>query len=116
MKEDVCKIHHVNKKAVQAVASQMLENELFLKLSDDFKVLSDPTRLKILYALSIKEVCVCDLASLLEMSHSAISHQLRLMRSQNLVKFRKKGKNVFYSLKDQHVQVLLKMEIEHAQE
>lgn len=114
--DDICPLHYVKQEAVQAVTSQMLSEELFQEISEDFKVLSDPTRLKILYALSKKELCVCDLASLLNMSHSSISHQLRLMRSRNLVKFRKNGKNVFYSLKDQHISVLLKMEVEHAQE
>jgi len=114
--EDVCEIKYVNKKAVKEVESQMLKNTTFFRITDDFKILSDPTRFKMLYALSRKELCVCDLAALLGMTHSAISHQLRLMRGRNLVKFRKEGKNVYYSIADEHVIILMKTGIEHTQE
>ena len=111
-----CEIDLADETAVKEVKSKMLDNEIFLKISEDFKIFSDPTRVKILYALSQRELCVCDLASLLEMTHSAVSHQLRIMRNSNLVKFKKVGKNVYYSLRDEHINIMLRMGIEHASE
>jgi DNA-binding transcriptional ArsR family regulator len=111
-----CEVDLADESSVKEVKSKMLKDEIFLKISDDFKIFSDPTRVKILYALSQKELCVCNLASLLEMTHSAVSHQLRIMRNSNLVKFKKVGKNVLYSLKDEHVTIMLKMGLEHATE
>ncbi|MBI4813230.1 MAG: winged helix-turn-helix transcriptional regulator [Methanobacterium sp.] len=110
--EDVCDVHCINEDSVKDVKSQMLDDETFQMISDNFKVLSDPTRLKILYALILKEVCVCDLAAALEMTDSAISHQLRLLRHRNLVKFRKKGKMAYYSISDQRVIDMIQMESE----
>lgn len=110
--EDVCDVQCINEDSVREVKSQMLDDETFQMISDNFKVLSDPTRLKILYALILKEVCVCDLAAVLEMTDSAISHQLRLLRHRNLVKFRKKGKMAYYSISDQRVIDMIKMESE----
>jgi DNA-binding transcriptional ArsR family regulator len=111
-----CEVDLADESSVKEVKSKMLKDEIFLKISDDFKIFSDPTRVKILYALSQKELCVCDLAYLLEMTHSAVSHQLRIMRNSNLVNFKKVGKNVLYSLKDEHVTIMLKMGLEHATE
>ena len=115
-RKDVCEIEYVNKETVREVKSRMLENKIILKIANGFKILGDPTRVKILYALSQKELCVCDLAVLLGMTHSAVSHQLRLLRNTNLVKFRKEGKIVYYSLADEHVIKLIDMGIEHAKE
>ena len=115
-KEDVCEINYVNKKAVKEVKSKMLKNKVILKVADNFKILGDPTRVKILHALSQKELCVCDLSALLGMTHSAVSHQLRVLRTSNLVKFRKEGKIVYYSLADEHVIKLIDMGIKHAKE
>ena len=115
-KKDVCEIEFVNKKAVREVKSRMLDDAVILKIVNSFKILGDPTRIKILYALSQTELCVCDLAALLEMTHSAVSHQLRLLRNTNLVKFQKEGKIVYYSLADDHVIRLIDMGIEHAKE
>jgi ArsR family transcriptional regulator, lead/cadmium/zinc/bismuth-responsive transcriptional repressor len=111
-----CKINITDETSVKEVKSKMLDNKVFLKISEDFKIFSDPTRVKILYLLSKRELCVCDLALLLEMTHSAVSHQLRIMRNSNLVKFKKEGKNVYYSLRDEHINIMLKMGIEHANE
>ena len=90
----------------------MLDDETFQMISDNFKILSDPTRLKILYALILKEICVCDLAAILKMNDSAVSHQLRLLRNKNLVKFRKKGKMAYYSISDQRIIEMIQMESE----
>lgn len=115
-KDDVCEVVFVNEEAVKAVKSSLPENDVISKTTNYFKVLGDPTRVKILCALSKKELCVCDLAALFEMTHSAISHQLRVLRDINFVKFRKEGKIVYYSLADEHVVKLIDMGIEHARE
>lgn len=112
----VCEIEFVNKEAVREVKSRMLKNETILGTANIFKILGAPTRVKILHALSQKELCVCDLAALLGMTHSAVSHQLRVLRNSNLVKFRREGKIVYYSLADEHVKKLIKMGVEHARE
>ncbi len=83
--------------------------------ADLFKVLGDATRIKILQMLSKREMCVCDIAAVVEMGQSAISHQLRLLRSARMVKYRKDGKNAWYSLNDEHIAVLLQQGIAHIQ-
>jgi ArsR family transcriptional regulator, lead/cadmium/zinc/bismuth-responsive transcriptional repressor len=112
---DICDIQCINEKSVMGVKSQMLQEETFQTISDNFKVLSDPTRVKILYALLQKEICVCDLAAVLEMTDSAVSHQLRLLRDKNLVKFRKEGKMAYYSISNPHIIKLINMGSENAE-
>jgi DNA-binding transcriptional ArsR family regulator len=85
-------------------------------LADIFKVLGDLTRVRILKALSIEELCVCDLAAVLDLTQSAVSHQLRLLRAARLVKYRKAGKVVYYSLDDDHVKTLFAQGLEHVQQ
>jgi DNA-binding transcriptional ArsR family regulator len=96
-----CNIIH--EEVVAAVRKEMPGDEILLDLADLFKVFSDSTRIKILYALLRAEMCVCDIAALLGMSKSAISHQLRTLRQTRLVKYRREGKVVYYSLEDEHV-------------
>lgn len=91
------------------------EGELY-DLSDFFKVLGDSTRAKIMWALDESEMCVCDLAVLLNMTKSAISHQLKSLKAANLVKYRKEGKVVFYSLTDDHVKEIFEKGLEHIRE
>jgi ArsR family transcriptional regulator len=101
---------------VDAVKKKMpIEDELY-DLADFFKVLGDSTRAKIMWALDESEMCVCDLAVLLNMTKSAISHQLRSLRQANLVKYRKSGKVVFYSLSDDHVKAIFETGLEHIRE
>ncbi|WP_414468348.1 ArsR/SmtB family transcription factor [Methanobacterium sp. ACI-7] len=116
MKEDVCEIDSHNEEAVAEIKKKMLEDEIILNITEGFKAIGDPTRLKILFALSQKELCVCDLASILDMNQSAISHQLRTLRDKNMVKYKKEGKMARYYLADGHVITLIKMGIEHARE
>lgn len=116
MKEDVCEIESHDKKVVEEIKSQMLDDEIILRVTEGFKAIGDPTRLKILYALSKKELCVCDMSSALDMSQSAISHQLRTLRDKNMVKYKKEGKMARYYLADEHVITFIKMGIEHARE
>lgn len=116
MNNDVCEIECIHGDSVKDVKSKMLKDELLFEVSDTFKIFSDSTRLKILYALSKRELCVCDLAAALDMNPSAISHQLRVLRSKNLVKFKKVGKMAYYSLADEHVVIIINIGIEHAKE
>lgn len=91
-------------------------DEEIYRLSNLFKTFGDVTRIRILTALSKQELCVCDIADLLGMSQSAISHQLRVLKQQELVKFRREGKTVFYSLADAHVSTILAQGLEHVDE
>jgi DNA-binding transcriptional ArsR family regulator len=116
MKDDTCDIEEPDEEIVNELKSKMLEDNIILKTTEGFKTISDPTRLKILYALSIKDLCVCDLALLLDISQSAISHQLRVLRDKNMVSFKKEGKMARYYLSDDHIINFIKMGIEHAQE
>ncbi|MDO8870042.1 MAG: metalloregulator ArsR/SmtB family transcription factor [Methanobacteriaceae archaeon] len=116
MNEGSCEIQEANESMVNEVKSQMINDDMIGTITNLFKAVGDPTRLKILYALSKKPLCVCELAALLEMEHSAISHQLRVLRDKNLVKFKKEGKMARYYLKDDHIVILIKMAVEHAEE
>jgi len=113
---DVCEIKYVNEKQVKAVQKEMIRDEIALDLAEAFKVLSDPTRIKIVFALSKAELCVCDLSALLGMHDSAVSHHLRLLRTLKLVKYRKEGRMAYYSLDDEHIERLFKQGLEHVQE
>ncbi|MBR0426529.1 MAG: helix-turn-helix transcriptional regulator [Clostridia bacterium] len=106
----------VNDSAVAEVRERMLEEGEVLDLADLFKLFGDPTRLEILYALEQKELCVCDLAALLNLTKSAVSHQLKGLRISNLVKFRREGQNIFYSLADAHVRSIIDIGLEHLHE
>jgi len=90
-----------------------LTDEMIYEISDFFKVFGDSTRIKILHALLQSELCVCEISSLLNVSQSAVSHQLRVLRQNKIVKFRKIGKTVYYSLDDSHVATVLSQGIEH---
>ncbi len=114
--QPLCETNLINEKAVKEVSSKMLDERTVLKTSEIFKILSDPTRIKILFALAKHELCVCDLSALLGTTQSAISHQLRLLRNAHLVKFRKEGKVVYYSLADKHVINLIQNATKHASE
>ena len=113
---DVCQTECVHSAVVNQVKPRMHPSELLLDLSELFKILGDHTRVRILHALSIAELCVCDLAGLLNMSSSAVSHQLRVLRGAKIVKFRKQGKNVYYSLDDDHVFSLMNEGLAHVLE
>ncbi len=112
---DDCLCSEVNKDCINCVRDNMLDQEKFMKLSDLFKVLGDLTRIKIIYALFKKELCVCHIAEVLEMSQSSISHQLRILKDARLVKFRKEGKIVYYSLDDEHINKLFNAGLEHVE-
>ena len=109
--EDLCDKRKLSR--VDAIKRERLTDENVMNLSQIFKALGYPTRLKIIDSLSREELCVCDIADLLEMNQSAISHQLRVLRNLRLVKYRKEGKSAIYSLDDNHVLGLFKQGLEH---
>jgi len=113
---DVCEIYYVNEAHVRSARRVLSPAREILSLAEIFRTLGDPTRVKILQALSVQELCVCDLAKLLGISESATSHQLRVLRSQKLARFRKEGKMAFYSLDDAHIDGLMKEALRHVRE
>ncbi len=113
---DKCDCTIIHEDVVQAVRSQMPDEESLLDLADLFKVFGDSTRVKILCALFESEMCVCDIAALLGMSKSAISHQLRILKESNLIKNRRDGKVVYYSLNDDHVKNIFDQGLAHVSE
>lgn len=113
---DQCDFMFVHEAIVQKVMKVMPEDDQLTGLADFFKVFGDSTRIKILYALSQSEMCVCDIATLLQMGQSAISHQLRVLKQMRLVKSRRDGKTVFYSLADGHIETILAQGMEHIEE
>ena len=110
--DETCEVKCINPEKVRRIAKLFPKTETLTDLSDLFRLLSDPNRIKILYALSREEVCVCDLSALLGMSGSAVSHQLRLLRALRLVKSSKTGRVVYYSLLDERIRRLLEMSLE----
>lgn len=112
----VCEVCSTHKGAVENAKKQMPVEEELYDLAELYKIFGDSTRIKILYSLFNGQMCVCDIASLLGMSLSAISHQLRILKSAKLVKFRKDGKTVFYSLSDKHVHDIIGFGLEHIRE
>ena len=110
---DMCEIHATHPEHIKLAKLHELDDTTSLRLAEIFKVLGDPTRIKLLALLSASEMCVCDIADALGMKQSAISHQLRVLRGARLVKFRKDGKEAWYSLDDDHVVKLMNQGLEH---
>lgn len=108
-----CAFLCVHEQTVARVLSQMPRDEQLYDLAELFKMFGDSTRIKILYALFEAELCVCDIAQLLGLTQSAVSHQLRVLKSSRLVKPRKEGKSVFYSLADDHVRRIIAQGMDH---
>ena len=108
----VCETHHHHHIQLEHILSE----DVLYNLADLFKVFGDPTRIRILHALSVRELCVCDIAEALGMTQSAISHQLRVLKQIHLVKYRREGKTIYYSLADSHVQTILVQGLEHVME
>lgn len=106
----------VHKDVVRKVTDEMPPDETLYDLAELFKVFGDSTRIKILYALFEAELCVCDIAQLLGLTQTAVSHQLRVLKNSKLVKFRREGKTVFYSLADDHVRRIINQGMEHVNE
>ena len=113
---ECCDQEQVHTEALLCVKGHMPPEEELLDMAELFKVFGDTTRIKILYALFESELCVCDIAALLTMSQSAISHQLRVIKQAKLVTSRRDGKTIFYSLADEHVKTIIGMAKEHLEE
>lgn len=111
-----CEAVSIHKDTVNNVKKIMKSEEVITRLAETFSALSDPTRAKIIFALLNEELCVCDLAHLIGLSSSAISHQLRILRNLKIVKYRKDGKVVYYSLTDKHIENLFHQGLEHVEE
>ena len=111
--KDVCEIVYVNEVQVKRVQKQMPDVATVNQVTEMFASLSDPNRARIVFALAKAELCVCDIAALLDMSISAVSHQLRVLRHLGLVKYRKEGRMAYYSLDDEHASALLTQALEH---
>lgn len=114
--DDRCECNTIHKDVVARVKEQMPEEENLFDLADLFKIFGDSTRVKMLCGLSSAELCVCDIAALLGMTKSAISHQLRILKQARLVKYRRDGKVVYYSLDDDHVTHIFREGLSHVTE
>ncbi|WP_415718461.1 ArsR/SmtB family transcription factor [Maridesulfovibrio sp.] len=112
-KTDCCSTHSPTPGAVELVKSKSCPEETMSDLAAIFKILGEPVRIKILHALSITNLCVCDLSELLEMSHSAVSHQLRILRTARMVRFEKDGRRAIYRLDDKHVELIMQTALAH---
>lgn len=113
---DLCDVVHLHPARVAELRDALIGNDDVADLAETFRTLGDPTRVRILDALSHGELCVCDLAALVGMSESAVSHQLRLLRNLRLVKPRREGRMVFYALDDRHIISLFRQGLRHVQE
>jgi DNA-binding transcriptional ArsR family regulator len=111
-----CEVISVNEEKVKEIKSKLLADETIFDLAELFKVFGDSTRMKIICALLEEELCVCDIASITNSTPSAISHQLRVLKQAKLVKYRKEGKTVYYSLDDNHVKEIYEKGREHIEE
>lgn len=113
---ECCELFQIHADAVERVMEHMPDEDTLYDLAEIFKIFGDSTRIRILYVLFEAEVCVCDLAQLLSMTQSAISHQLKILKQAKLVKSRREGKSIFYSLADDHVRTVINQGMEHVKE
>ena len=111
-----CECEQTHKELVEQRRGEMPEESVLYDLSDFFKIFGDSTRISILFAIDGEPMCVCDIAELLGMTKSAVSHQLKILRQSDLVTYRKVGKNVLYSLADDHVRDIIECALEHIKE
>jgi ArsR family transcriptional regulator len=116
MKTKACLCKNISEIELKQIEADMPNEELTNRLSEFFKVFGDNTRLRILYYLSRHELCVADLSSLVKMQQSAVSHQLKLLKLNRLVKFRKEGTTFYYSLDDKHIESVFEVALEHLKE
>lgn len=114
--QEICESVVIHKEVVENTKTKMPDDTSLNELADFFKIFGDSTRVRILWALSQSELCVCDIAALLNMSQSSISHQLRVLKQNKFVKNRRDGKVVYYSLLDEHISYILKQGLTHISE
>ena len=113
---ECCDFIHAHEEIVEKVRDKIPGEDTLYDLTELFRIFADSTRIRILYVLLESEMCVCDIAALLGMTQSAISHQLRALKQSKLVKYRREGKTVFYSLTDDHVKTIIDQGLEHVSE
>jgi DNA-binding transcriptional ArsR family regulator len=113
MSDEHCAETYIHEDRVQAALPFLLEDNTAMRLAETFKALSDPSRVRIVSLLAEAELCVCDIAAALDMSQSAVSHQLRTLRDLQLVRWRREGRQIFYTLDDEHVTDLFQRSLEH---
>lgn len=116
IKTPLCEYLHVHHETVEKVNKKMPSETVLYDLSEFYKIFGDSTRIKILYVLFESEMCVCDIANIIKMSQSAISHQLRVLKTMKIVRFRRAGKIVFYSLVDDHIRSIIDQGLQHIAE
>jgi len=116
MKQDRCEAIIIHEEAIKEVQKHILKEDELYKVSQLFKTISDPTRIRILFALEKTELCVCDISIILNMTQSAISHQLKTLKDANLVSNRRDGKTIFYKLADEHVHAIFNQALTHINE
>ena len=116
MKEETCECTVIHKDIVENVKKNMISDDLVFDVAELFKIFGDSTRMKIICALKMSELCVCDIANITNSTQSAISHQLRILKQSKLIKSRKEGKVVYYSLADEHVVKIFEIGCEHIEE
>ncbi|MDU7071245.1 metalloregulator ArsR/SmtB family transcription factor [Campylobacter ureolyticus] len=114
--QEICESVVIHKEVVENTKIKMPDDTSLNELADFFKIFGDSTRVRILWALSLNQMCVCDIAALLNMSQSSISHQLRVLKQNKFVKNRRDGKVVYYSLLDEHISYILKQGLTHISE
>ena len=112
----LCECEELHSDIIEKKREEMPDESTLYELSDFFKIHGDSTRVKILFAIDGEPMCVCDIADLLGMTKSAVSHQLKVLRQSDLIKYRKSGKNVFYTLADDHVRDIIEKALEHIKE
>ena len=114
--EEMCEYNHVHSDVLEEVENSLPDEEMLYDIAELFKVFGDSTRTRIISALFEAELCVCDIADLLKMTTSAVSHQLRTLRQTTIVKSRRSGKEIYYSLDDEHIKEIYKMALAHLRE
>lgn len=114
--EYICENKELHQNELYEAKKREISPEMNRNLAEMFKVFSDETRLKIICSLLNEELCVCDLCELLKLNQSTVSHQLQILRTSKLVKYRKEGKQVYYTLEDEHIDAILRMAIAHIKE
>lgn len=115
-KIEICECKEIHKELLNIVNEKLPKEDSLNDLAELFKVFGDPTRIRILFVLFEAEVCVCDLAEALNMTQSAVSHQLKVLKQAKLIKNRREGKSIFYSLADEHVRTIIAQGMNHVEE
>ena len=111
--DDICEVFNSHEDAVARVKERMPSEDEYSDLSEFFKIFGNPTRLKIISLLSVKDLCVCDICEALDLNQTTVSNQLRILRANNIVKYKKEGKMARYSLTDLHIEMIYKVGLEH---